>query len=109
MGKLLGTPKVLGNCDKGAHCLLSFALVMEFFSAMMNSCADFMLIPTPHTRSCMAISHLMFADDLVVPSKCSATTAYNLKMFLDNYQKFSGLALNWRKSSIFFSNCQKED
>lgn len=109
MGKLLGTPKVLGNCDKGAHCLLSFTLVMEFFSAMMNSCADFMLIPTPHTRSCMAISHLMFADDLVVPSKCSATTAYNLKMFLDNYQKFSGLALNWRKSSIFFSNCQKED
>ena len=89
-GQAVGTPRVLGNCDKCAHCLLTFTLVMEFFSAMMNTCVDSMLIPTPHTRSCMAITHVMFAGDLVVPSKCSATTAYNLKMFLDNFEKFSG-------------------
>ena len=81
-----------------------FTIVMKFFSVMITACARTSLIPTPYVRGDFSVSHLMFADDLIVFSKANPIAADNLRSFLEHFRRFSGLAVNWSKSSIFFSN-----
>lgn len=78
---------------------------MEFFSLMMTRCASSKLISTPFTKGTVAISQLIFANDLIVFCRGSLNAAYNFKIFLSEFQRFSVLAVNWSKSAIFFSNC----
>ena len=81
-----------------------FTIVMEFFSTMMTKYASSQLVPTPFHKNQVAISHLMFVDDLFVFCKATDVTTVNLKHFLDNFKIFSGLGVNWGKSAVFFSN-----
>lgn len=55
-----------------------FAIVMEFFFIMMTNSPFSELIPTPFVKTQVAISHLMFADDLFVFCKATYVTAMNL-------------------------------
>lgn len=65
------------------------------------------LVP-PKTASQM-ISHIMFADDLIVFSKGTPLAAANRHALLNHFSWFSGLGVNWAKSSVFFFNCPEED
>ena len=71
-----------------------FAIVMEFFSLMMNQYASANLIPSPFVKRDVIISHLMFADDLIVFSKASTGAAANLRHFLHHFKEFTGLGVN---------------
>lgn len=50
-----------------------------------------------------ALSHLFFADDLVLMGKANVTTARTIRNILDKFCHASGLKLNLEKSKVFFS------
>jgi hypothetical protein len=49
------------------------------------------------------ISHLLFADDLIIFAKATSSEATVIKSCLDTYCSWSGQAINFSKSSILFS------
>ncbi|MFX5245330.1 hypothetical protein ABTD35_21360, partial [Acinetobacter baumannii] len=71
---------------------------------MMDNYAASHLIPSPFVKPTITISHLMFADDLIVFSKASLLAAANLKHFLEQFKRFTGLGVNWSKSALFLAN-----
>jgi hypothetical protein len=54
-------------------------------------------------RNCSSITHLLFADDLVLFAKTTSSEATLIKSILDRYCYWSGQAINTSKSSIHFS------
>ena len=54
-------------------------------------------------RTCAPISHLFFADDIILFAKATSVEAEVLKSVVDQYCKWSGQALNPAKCSIHFS------
>jgi hypothetical protein len=54
-------------------------------------------------RNCSPISHLLFADDLILFAKATSSKANSLKAILDQYCSWSRQAINISKSSIHFS------
>jgi hypothetical protein len=54
-------------------------------------------------RNCSSITHLLFADDLILFAKATSSEATLLKSILDRYCQWSGQAVNTSKSSIYFS------
>lgn len=100
------------NSTRGLRqgCPLSpylFCIIMEHFSTLLNECALNGLIPTPFNKRNLHVSHLLFADDVLIYSKASILVVGNLKMFLADFGRFSRLVVNGRKSSILFSNCDE--
>ena len=77
---------------------LYYADKVCFFSAYSN----------PFVKGNVAISHLIFADDVIIFSKGTPYAAYNLKRLLEDFHHFLGLGVNWNKSSIIFSYCDEE-
>jgi hypothetical protein len=49
------------------------------------------------------ITHLFFADDLIIFAKATSTEASTIKSCLDSYYRWSGQAVNDSKSSNLFS------
>jgi hypothetical protein len=54
-------------------------------------------------RNCLAIHHLLFADDLLIFGKATVLVAASIKSCLDKYCKWSVQSINASKSSIRFS------
>jgi hypothetical protein len=54
-------------------------------------------------RNCTSVSHLLFADDLILFAKATSAEAITLKSCIDIYCRWSGQAINCSKSSIHFS------
>jgi hypothetical protein len=54
-------------------------------------------------QTCLPITHLLFADNLLIFGKATSSEASTIKDFLDSYCKWSGQAINIDKSSILFS------
>jgi hypothetical protein len=54
-------------------------------------------------RSCSPITHILFADDLLIFGKATSFEASTIKDCIDSYCKWSGQAVNTTKSSILFS------
>ena len=75
---------------------------------MMHQFASTHMIPSPFVKKDVIISHLMFADDLIVFSKATMGAAATLKHFLQHFRDFTGLGVNWLKSVIFYANCPEE-
>ena len=74
----------------------------------MSRYASSHLIPTPFQKHEVSISHLMFADDLMVFCKATDVVAVNLRFFLEQFKQFSGLGVNWVKSAVYFANCPNQ-
>ena len=53
--------------------------------------------------SCPQISHLQFADDLLIFSKANSSNASTILECLSSYQAWSGQKINYSKSSVIFS------
>lgn len=75
------------NNSRDLHhgCPLSpylFAIVMEFFTAVLFECDKNRLIPSPFTKGGLAIFHLLFADHVLLFASASAQIAGNIKRFL---------------------------
>ena len=50
------------------------------------------------------ISHLLFADDILLFCESSVSDAINLKNVLERFSTMSSQIINYQKSSIIFSN-----
>lgn len=66
------------------------------------------LIALRMKRSCPVISHLLFVDDAAFFMEATEHNALKLKKILDSYCKASGQAVNFLKSSIYFSKNTSE-
>lgn len=86
-----------------------FYIVMEFFSASWNSCVINGSIRSPFKTKDITISHLLFADDVMIFSKTSPSVAQSIVFFLEEFNGATGLIINSSKSSIFFSNRAREE
>lgn len=56
------------------------------------------------SRSAPSISHLLFADDLLIFCRVIAREAHQINTILDNYSRVSGQKVNKAKSALFCNN-----
>lgn len=61
-------------------------------------------IPICPCRNDTTLSHLFFADDLVLMGKATVSTTRTIREVLGTFCMASGLKLNQRKSKVIFSN-----
>lgn len=55
------------------------------------------------SRTSPRISHLMYANDLLIYCKADMDEALGIKACLDQYCEWTGQRINWEKSEIHFS------
>lgn len=67
---------------------------MAHFSAILIECARNGLIPIPFTKDDLSISHLLFADDLMIFANATIPIVGNNKMLLKSLRKYTGLTVN---------------
>ncbi|XP_052623752.1 uncharacterized protein LOC111889210 [Lactuca sativa] len=81
-----------------------FTIVMEVFNIILGKLINDSQNFKFHSK-CMAlhISHLCFADDLLVFSYGNGNSARIIRDALDEFKKFSGLKVSMEKSQIYFS------
>lgn len=84
---------------------LSICIAMEFFFATISKAISDGTCATPYSEGGLLISHLLFADDVMIFGKASGMGAENLKSLLFDFELLTGLGVNCRKSAICFSNC----
>lgn len=65
--------------------------------------------PLKITRQGPALTHMLFADDLVFFGKSDSTTVATIMEILDKFCKISGQKVNHAKSKIYFSPNNKTD
>ena len=81
-----------------------FILVTDVLSRLfLQKEADSSLQGIKIARNCPPISHLMFVDDLVVFSRANHDDLATVQSCLTQFQTWSGLSINKRKSAITFS------
>ena len=87
-----------------------FLLCVEGLSLSLKSAASNSSITG--CRICtqaLAVTHLLFADDSFLFFKAKAEEATAIKGLLNSYELFSGQAVNFQKSAIFFSSNFRRD
>jgi hypothetical protein len=81
-----------------------FILGSEVFSRLLSKAeAAGSLKGMKIARHCSAISHLLFADDLLIFGRACNSEASCIKDCVEKYTRWSGQAINANKSSIHFS------
>ncbi|KAH1090330.1 hypothetical protein J1N35_017587 [Gossypium stocksii] len=81
-----------------------FMLCMEWLGHMIQSAiSEGIWNPIRLSRDGPSISHLFFADDLVIFSRADPKHYSLLKKILDRFCSFSSHKINTRKTNIFFS------
>ena len=84
---------------------LLFVLAMEYFSRLMQKAS---LHPRcrhhPHCKA-LNITHLMFANDLILFSKAHVPTIHIIKEALEQFSHSADLEANLHKSQIFIGGC----
>ncbi|KAL9662864.1 hypothetical protein QQ045_027699 [Rhodiola kirilowii] len=86
-----------------------FTLVMEVFSRILGHTRqsnDFSFHPK---CAGISLSHLMFADDIIIFSKADMGSLMKIKEALALFHSWSGLEVNGNKSAIYFEGCGEED
>lgn len=85
-----------------------FILSMEILSRMFHIVEQMNYIKgIKISRNNMPISHLLFADDLMILSRATPSDANNCKIILVVFNSWGGLEINYHKSGIFFSKYVK--
>ena len=80
-----------------------FTIAMEYFTILM----DLNLINqriSPINRVKPIVSHLIYADNLMIFIKANANSAHSMKEIFDNMYSNAGLMINECKSKIYFNS-----
>lgn len=84
--------------------LLLFILCMESFSRYIRKATyDHWWITTLSRKATLNISHLLYADNVIILSKCSPKGLQGISTLLHNFCSATGLQINFSKSQIIFS------
>ncbi|CAM8993520.1 unnamed protein product [Rhodiola kirilowii] len=86
-----------------------FTLVMEVLSRILGQVRqsnEFVFHPK---CAGISLSHLMFADDIIIFSKADLGSFMKIKEALSLFHSWSGLEVNGSKSTIYFGGCGDED
>ena len=84
---------------------LLFVLTMEYFSRIMLKTSGHPHFKFhPHCKP-LNLTHLMFADDLILFGKADVPTIRIMKEALDSFSQSTGLVANLLKSQIFLGGC----
>lgn len=78
-----------------------FVLAMQVLTSMFKKakCNNEL---DPFSCGEISVSHIVFADDLMVFLRADKRNARRLKLLLDEFSSLSGLKINYHKSEIFF-------
>jgi len=84
---------------------LLFVLAMEYFSRIIHNAST--LPHYKHHPHCKALNltHLMFADDLILFDKADIPTIRIMKDAVSSFSLSTGLVANIRKSQIYLGGC----
>lgn len=74
---------------------LSYAINKSAEGGRLSGCKIHALAP--------AVTHLLFADDNFLFCKANIEEVQELKLILERYEMYSGQAINFQKSGIYFS------
>ncbi|XP_042515364.1 actin-related protein 4 [Macadamia integrifolia] len=80
-----------------------FCLAMEVLSRSLQVASDWNLISAIPKCKAMKLTHLAFADDLMIFSKADPTSMQNIMLCLSQFADMSGLRINPAKSLIFLA------
>ncbi|WOL08423.1 hypothetical protein Cni_G17176 [Canna indica] len=78
-----------------------FIVMEQLFTNMLNTAVDKRKI-VPFKQNEISLSHILFADDMVLFVKGSKNSCKNLKRLVDKYCRWTGQKVNKSKSEIFF-------
>ncbi|KAL0909402.1 hypothetical protein M5K25_020266 [Dendrobium thyrsiflorum] len=81
-----------------------FIIAMEFFSRGMNKLYEYSPRHYFRTLGGIPVSHLCFADDVMIFSNGAINRLRVLMRFINNFGKYSGLAVNNNKSCFIASS-----
>ncbi|KAJ8485323.1 hypothetical protein OPV22_017808 [Ensete ventricosum] len=81
-----------------------FTIAMEGLSCMLEEAVSNDKIKVPHYGS-VYISHITFADDLIIFLRDDPVSVSNLADILNEFGKVSGLKLNHAKSKVYVGAC----
>lgn len=81
-----------------------FILAMEKLAGFIqSSVAKHKWLPLSISRNGLNISHLFFANDLMLFAEATTGQLREILKCLDDFSRISGLTINYNKSKIFFS------
>lgn len=87
-----------------------FILVMEWFSRSINTSVFNGTLKTYYTsREAVPVTHLLYADDILIFTKDCQQSTTNLMSLLDKFSNVTGQSINQGKSAIFFSKHTSAD
>ena len=78
-----------------------FVIAMQVLSSLFKKAEQHQELD-PMACGTLSVSHIIFADDLMVFLKADKKNAWRLKQLLDEFSKLSGLSINYAKSAIYF-------
>ncbi|XP_077225232.1 uncharacterized protein LOC143859080 [Tasmannia lanceolata] len=87
---------------------LLFSLCMEMFSISINEAITNSEVSTPFSQGEISISHLLFADDMLVFAEATPQSALGVKRCIQRFNHCSELEVNINKSEIFFTEKAKQ-
>lgn len=85
-----------------------FTIIMEVFTVMINQALRHGEIEKDNRPGESEVSHLLFADDLLVFCRASDISAQGIKV-LEDFKMCTGLGFNAEKSKVIFSGGCSDD
>lgn len=98
-----------GLCQGDPLSPYLFVLCLERLSRwILNKVAEGRWRPVKPSRGRMGVSHLFFADDIILFAEASEDQVDCIKEGWSSFYRASGQKINFQKSTVFFSNNIKE-
>ncbi|XP_026417308.1 uncharacterized protein LOC113312787 [Papaver somniferum] len=82
-----------------------FIIAMDYLSRLLvNDASNHAISGVKAARNAHAITHLLFADDILIFTKADRHNVTGILNTLNQFSNISGQLLNLNKSSVYFSN-----
>ncbi|XP_077226372.1 uncharacterized protein LOC143862931 [Tasmannia lanceolata] len=78
---------------------------MEILSGILTEAISSGVLTSPFSTENLPISHLFYADDVMLFANASVANTIKIKECLDKFKNCTGLEANFNKSEIIFAGC----